>query len=117
MWLEKCRRALQCILRITVHSINLIFKRQSHKMVKHTQTNNCLSVFDHFVILALKGLKVKGKKEPIPLLISSTLLRTPPSCTTFVVLHFFKFGECPSTFQPISSQCCISITYENIRKP
>ena len=37
-------------------------KRQSHKMVKRTQTvrrqfpTNCLSVFDHFVILALKGL-------------------------------------------------------------
>ena len=28
-----------------------LFKRQPHKMVKHT-----LSVFDHFVGLALKGL-------------------------------------------------------------
>ena len=34
-----------------------------HKMVKHTQTihrqkpTNCLSVFDHFVGLALKGLR------------------------------------------------------------
>ena len=39
------------------------FKRQHHKMVKHTQTirrqkpTNCLDVFDHFVGLALKGLK------------------------------------------------------------
>ena len=38
------------------------FKSQSHKMVKHTQTirrllpTNCLSVFDHFVGLTLKGL-------------------------------------------------------------
>ena len=38
------------------------FKRQSHKMVKHTQTvrreqpTKCLSVFDHFVNLALKRL-------------------------------------------------------------
>ena len=37
-------------------------KRQPHNIVKHTQTvprqqpNNCLSVFDHFVVLALKGL-------------------------------------------------------------
>ena len=37
-------------------------KRQSHKMVKHTQAirwqqpTKCLSVFDHFVKLALKGL-------------------------------------------------------------
>ena len=38
------------------------FKRQPHKMVKHAQTicrllpTNCLSVFDHFVALALKRL-------------------------------------------------------------
>ena len=38
------------------------FKRQPHKIVKHIQTNfrqqptNCLSVFDHFMVLALKGL-------------------------------------------------------------
>ena len=32
----------------------LSFKHQPHKMVKH----NCLSVFDHFVGLALKGLNV-----------------------------------------------------------
>ena len=37
---------------------------QPHKMIKHTQTirrllpTNCLSVFDHFAGLALKGLKV-----------------------------------------------------------
>ena len=37
------------------------FKYQPHKMVKHTQTvrrqkqTNCLSVFDHFVELAIKG--------------------------------------------------------------
>ena len=44
-------------------------KRQPHKMVKHTQTIRrllptnflmptiCLSVFDHFMLLALKGLR------------------------------------------------------------
>ena len=41
-------------------------QRQTYEMVKHTQTirqvfpNNCLSVFDHFVRLALKGLKYFG---------------------------------------------------------
>ena len=30
--------------------------RQPHKMAKRTQTN-CLSVFDHFMELALKGLR------------------------------------------------------------
>ena len=43
-------------------SLRQPFERQPHKMVKHTQTNrrllpaNCLSVFDQFVGLALKGL-------------------------------------------------------------
>ena len=38
-------------------------KRQPHEMVKHTQTirrqkpTNCFSVFDHFVRMALKGLR------------------------------------------------------------
>ena len=38
------------------------YKRQFHKIVKHTPairrllTKNCFSVFDHFVGLALKGL-------------------------------------------------------------
>ena len=42
--------------------LSLTFKRQPHEMVKHTQTNrgflptNCLSMSDHFVGLALKGL-------------------------------------------------------------
>ena len=41
----------------------LTFKRQPHKLVKHTQTirrllpTNCLSVFDPLVGLTLKGLK------------------------------------------------------------
>ena len=44
------------------------FKRQPHKMVRHTQIisgnlpTNCLSVFDHFVGLALKRLKKIFKK-------------------------------------------------------
>ena len=44
---------------LPVVSINP-FKRQPHKMFKHTQTirrllpTNCLSVFDHFVGLALE---------------------------------------------------------------
>ena len=40
------------------------FNHQPHKMVKHTQKlrqlllTNCLSVFDHFLGLALKGLNL-----------------------------------------------------------
>ena len=33
------------------------FKRQSHKMVKYTL--KCLSVYDHFVKLALKRLRTR----------------------------------------------------------
>ena len=46
------------------------FKCQPHKMVKHTQTirrllpTNCLSVFDHFVELALKELRELRKETP-----------------------------------------------------
>ena len=41
-----------------------LFKHQPHKMVKHTQTiyrllpTDCLSLSDHFVALAFKGLNV-----------------------------------------------------------
>ena len=55
------------------------FKRQPHKMVKHTQAicqqrlTNCLSVFDHFVGLALKGLKKFFKIEPTKLFQFPTL--------------------------------------------
>ena len=47
--------------------INEPFKRQHHKKVKHTQIiprkqlTNCLSVFDHFVGLALKELTPRKK--------------------------------------------------------
>ena len=40
-------------------------------MIKHTQTirrllpTNCLSVFDHFVGLALKGLRFNDKKQGV----------------------------------------------------
>ena len=49
-------------MKILLPTFISILKRQLHKMVKHTQTirqflpKNCLSVFDHYVGLALKGL-------------------------------------------------------------
>ena len=42
--------------------VEVAFKHQPHKTVKHTQTicrqklTNCFSVFDHFVVLALEGI-------------------------------------------------------------
>ena len=49
------------------------FKRQPHKKVKHTYTirqqkpTNCLSVFDHIVGSALKGLRYCRKhiEDPV----------------------------------------------------
>ena len=52
------------IVRFSVLIVTQPFDRQPHKMVKHTQAirpqqpTNCLSVFDHFVGLVLKGLTV-----------------------------------------------------------
>ena len=45
------------------------FRRQPHKMVEHTQEirqllpTNCLSVFAHFVGLALKDVKIRFKSN------------------------------------------------------
>ena len=53
-----------CKWLVEITYIVLYFKCKPHKMVKHTQTirrqkpTNCLSVFDHFVGLALKGLRL-----------------------------------------------------------
>ena len=51
--------------------ILLTFKQQNHKIVKHTQTirrqkpTNCLSVFGHFVGLALKELHCQVQESMI----------------------------------------------------
>ena len=58
------------------------FKRQPQKIVKHTQTfrrqfaKNCLSVFGHFVILALKGLFYTNSKTNLTILFTRRLLRS-----------------------------------------
>ena len=49
---------------------------KSHKMVKHIkticrqQTTNCLSVFDHFVKLALEGLTINPDESFVMFLVS-----------------------------------------------
>ena len=61
--------SLPYLQKINFPQIYLTFKHQPHKIVKHTHTirrqepTNCLSVFDHFVGLALEVLtKTKLKK-------------------------------------------------------
>ena len=43
---------------------SLSFKRQTSKMVKHTQSRLIVWVFDHFVGLALKGLNSFDLEKP-----------------------------------------------------
>ena len=67
--MQNHKESLSLLLWVSLHSIIvnqyiiiIRFKRQPHKMVKHTQTvrqqhpTNCLSVFDRSVGLAVKGL-------------------------------------------------------------
>ena len=64
------------------------FKRQSHKMVKHTQTirrllpMNWLSVFEIFVGLVLKRLIITWKKDnPIPIPVQWIEEKTNKTCS------------------------------------
>ena len=67
--------------RIDVTQLNLIFKWQHRKIVKHTQAirrqppTNCLSVFEHFVELALKGLRLKRKANVVYLGLYQTFIK------------------------------------------
>ena len=62
-WTEEISQHFQSCSQVLLKNLSWSFKRQPYKMVKHTQTirwqqpKNCLNVFEHFVGLALKGLK------------------------------------------------------------
>ena len=88
------------VFRIVCRLINQPFKRQSHKKVKHTQTQNlptnCLSVFNHFVILALKGLKktfgfsVRIDRTTLFASIRILINSLPPKCTCNMGMRIIK---------------------------
>ena len=67
-WFSQVKSVLENILTSPEQGYHQLFKRQPPKIVKHTQTicrlliMNCLNVFDHFVGLALKGLKLWAPK-------------------------------------------------------
>ena len=67
------------------------FKCQIDKMVKHTQTirrqqpTNCLSMFDHFVGLAVKGLKMLIAQERS----SRKFLKNNLECLSFWSTYIF----------------------------
>ena len=67
------------------------FKCQTHKMVKHTQTihrqqpTNCLSMCDHFVELAVKGLKMLIAQERS----SCKFLKNNLECLSFWSTYIF----------------------------
>ena len=58
-WVSKLKK-----IKKLIKKRNYPFKHQTHEIVKHIQTirreqpTNCLSVLDHFVGLALKGLRI-----------------------------------------------------------
>ena len=67
------------------------FKCQIDKMVKHTQTirrqqpTNCLSMFDHFVGLVVKGLKMLIAQERS----SRKFLKNNLECLSFWSTYIF----------------------------
>ena len=87
-------------------------------MVKHTQTirrqqpTNCLSVFDHFVGLALKGLKFSNPFQFSPIFHFYSLEN--PQKTSGVRKGTSAWS---SLCQAISCQCFHFIVLENTRKP
>ena len=80
---------------------------------------NCLSVFDHFVILALKGL--------INIILMSLLLTLylPFYCQYYIFClppvkpekQLLVSALRKVTTKPITARCCFPIPPENIRKP
>ena len=68
----------------------LPFKRQLHKIVKHTQIirwkqpTNCLSVFNHFVGLSLKGIRWKTAFIKIPCPKFNRLKEVLSSCHSLI---------------------------------
>ena len=65
----------------------LTLENQRHKTIKHTQTvcrqkpTNCLSLFDHFVGLALKGLMMSfcNTVPYTAILLEVLIMKNPPS--------------------------------------
>ena len=75
-------------------------------MVKHTQTirrllpTNCLSVFDHFMGLALKGLRIKALK--IDYIVKKSYNSIFSKHTRTVKDSFNSFmTEAPITWKPV----------------
>ena len=70
------------------------FKRQPYKMVKHSyairhqQPTNCLSMFYHFVRLALKGLRVEKKK-----VFTDYLTHSRYHCSKHIEISQFLFAN------------------------
>ena len=84
------------------------FQRQPNKMVKHTQTicrllpTNCLSVFDHFVGLALKELSYLRRSCTIAVTNRRTQYLTMSGQWSYIyplktrkTLGFIKWDHCP----------------------
>ena len=109
--------------RIVSNIYLLTFKRQPHKMVKHAKTSrrqqptNCLSVFDHFVGLALKGLSFilttasHGNMTPW----IKGVIYCHRIINLHIIIHDFQLG----VIQKLCMRACVRIRgsqYVNVQK-
>ena len=77
----------------------LSFKRQPQKIVKHTQTirrqqpTNCLSMFDHFVGLGLKELRIQDftRLVIVPQVLHSVLKKCNTELNVFLFMRAIMF--------------------------
>ena len=83
----------------------ILFQRQPHKMVKHKQSvgnlpTNCLSMFDHFVGLALRGILRAFE-------ITSSVSQCGATSSLSFVSFIFFYGQ--NFYQLIRDRCQISL--------
>ena len=89
------------------------FKRQPHKMVKHAQTicqqqtTNCLSVFDYFVGLALKGLSAFLKISVLWQLFSFFMEKSGDNVIQSFWPYFYKVPHLKVSFKSLHAFYCL----------
>ena len=90
-------------------------------MVKHTQLTNCLSVFDHFLGLAFKGLMIIFIFQVLqPILLSYQEIRSKPdfnkvSQETHIKQEVLRIIDCLTGLAPACSGLSVDRTFEFLR--
>ena len=89
---------------VTLELQSYPFKRQLHKMVKHTQTicrllpTNCLSVFDHFAELALKGYTRFFGHSVVTKNLFHFVLLYHKATISMIQIELLEYGFCTYSF-------------------